>query len=117
MRKMCAKLVPKLLTDDQKNHQVTVATELLKQVELNIFWTISLVGMKHETKCQSSEWPVLGRLKPPKTRALAEVPVEAFQDAYCAWQCLACQALPPHTFSRRAWKKCVDAQGNYFEEK
>lgn len=36
------------------------------------------------------------------TRALAEVPVEAFQDAYRAWQ------------SR--WKKCVDAQGNYFEE-
>ena len=36
------------------------------------------------------------------TRALAEVPVDAFQDAYCAWQ------------SR--WKKCVNAQGDYFEE-
>ncbi|KAG8238272.1 hypothetical protein J437_LFUL017412 [Ladona fulva] len=36
------------------------------------------------------------------TRALPEVPVEVFQDAYHAWQ------------SR--WRKCVDAQGNYFEE-
>ncbi|KAG8229667.1 hypothetical protein J437_LFUL010152 [Ladona fulva] len=26
--KVCAKLIPKLLTDDQKNHRVTVATDL-----------------------------------------------------------------------------------------
>ncbi|KAG8238090.1 hypothetical protein J437_LFUL012197 [Ladona fulva] len=34
MRKMCAKLVPKLLVDDQKNHRVTVATEFFKRVEI-----------------------------------------------------------------------------------
>jgi septation ring formation regulator EzrA len=34
MRKVCAKLVPKVLTDDQKNHRVTVATELLERLEI-----------------------------------------------------------------------------------
>jgi hypothetical protein len=36
------------------------------------------------------------------TTALKEVPVEAFERAYRAWE------------SR--WKKCVDACGEYFEE-
>ena len=35
------------------------------------------------------------------TKALKEVPVDAFQDAYRAW--------------KNRWKKCVDAQGEYFE--
>lgn len=33
MRKLCAKLVPQLLMDDWKNHQVT---ELLKRMEIEL---------------------------------------------------------------------------------
>jgi hypothetical protein len=36
------------------------------------------------------------------TTALKEVPVEAFERAYRAWESW--------------WKKCVDACGEYFEE-
>jgi hypothetical protein len=36
------------------------------------------------------------------TKALNEVPIDAFQDAYVAW--------------KSCWQKCVDAQGEYFEE-
>ena len=36
------------------------------------------------------------------TKALNEVPVDAFQDAYRAW--------------KSRWQKCVDAQAEYFEE-
>jgi hypothetical protein len=36
------------------------------------------------------------------TTALKEVPVEAFERAYRAWE--------------SQWKKCVDARGEYFEE-
>ena len=36
------------------------------------------------------------------TKALNEVPVDAFQDAYRAW--------------KSHWQKCVDTQGEYFEE-
>jgi NRPS condensation-like uncharacterized protein len=41
-------------------------------------------------------------IKAAVTTALKEVPVEAFERAYWAWE------------SR--WKKCVDAHGEYFDE-
>jgi len=33
MRKVCTRLVPKLLTDDHKNNRMTIATKLLKRVQ------------------------------------------------------------------------------------
>ena len=35
MRKVCAKLVPKLLTDEQKAKRVLIASELKERVEIN----------------------------------------------------------------------------------
>ncbi|KAG8235318.1 hypothetical protein J437_LFUL003599 [Ladona fulva] len=39
MRKVCAKLAPKLLTDNQKNHWVTIKTEILKRPNPPTVWT------------------------------------------------------------------------------
>lgn len=55
-----------------------------------------------KTVLKGSRFGSIEAIQDAVTRALAKVPIEAFQDAYRAWQ------------SR--WKKCVDAQGNYFEE-
>jgi hypothetical protein len=35
MQKVCAKLVPKLLTDEQKANRVLIASELKERVEIN----------------------------------------------------------------------------------
>jgi hypothetical protein len=35
MRKVCAKVVPKLLTDEQKTNRVLIASELKERVEIN----------------------------------------------------------------------------------
>lgn len=34
MKKVCTKLVAKVLTDDQKNHRIAVVTELLERLEM-----------------------------------------------------------------------------------
>lgn len=48
MRRVCAKLVPKLLKDEQKAYQVTIANELSKHVQIESdFHTVLLSGTKH----------------------------------------------------------------------
>lgn len=68
MRKICAKLVPKVLTDDQKNICISILcklTDRLKLSEPNFLhgvitgdetWVFEYVS---ETKRQSSEWHAL----------------------------------------------------------
>ena len=76
MRKICAKLVPKILTDDQKQRRVSACEDLLQRVEEdpgfldNVItgdesWFFEYVP---ETKRQSFEWHTAASPRPKKAR-------------------------------------------------
>ncbi|KAL1124149.1 hypothetical protein AAG570_001919, partial [Ranatra chinensis] len=69
----------KVLTDDQKIRRVAVTTELLERVEMDPdFLKIAIAG--DESSFKGTRFAI----QRAATRALNEVPVEAFQDAYRA---------------------------------
>ncbi|KAL1129330.1 hypothetical protein AAG570_013859 [Ranatra chinensis] len=76
MRKVCAKLVAKVLTDDQKNQRVAEATKLMERVEIQPdFLNYVITGDETwcfeyapETKRQSSERHTPESSKPKKAR-------------------------------------------------
>lgn len=76
MRKVCAKLVPKLLTADQKMNRVTIARELLERVQDNPDFLNNVITGDEtwafeydpETKRQSSEWLTPTSPRPKKAR-------------------------------------------------
>lgn len=76
MRKVCAKLVPKLLTDEQKANRVLIASELKERVEINPDFLDNVItgdeswtfGYDPETKRQSAEWHTPASPKPKKAR-------------------------------------------------
>lgn len=76
MRKICAKLVPKVLTDDQKENRVSISRELLHRVGSEPgFLERVITGDESwvfeydpETKRQSSEWHSPGSPRPRKAR-------------------------------------------------
>jgi hypothetical protein len=76
MRKVCAKMVPKLLTDDHKNSRVTIAGELLERVQNkpdfldNVITGDETWAFEYdlETKRQSSEWHTSESPRPKKAR-------------------------------------------------
>ena len=76
MRRVSAKIVPKLLNFDQKNRRMSIAQELLNDVNDDpdllkrvITGDESWVyGYDIETKAQSSQWKSLGESRPKKAR-------------------------------------------------
>jgi len=74
MRKICAKLVPKLLTDEQKGRRVAVASEILDRLQTEPdFLDRVITGDETwifeydpETKRQSSEWHTPASPRPKK---------------------------------------------------
>ena len=76
MRKVCAKLVPKILTDDHKTNRVLIASELLERVQSEPDFLNNVITGDEtwvfqydpETKRQSSEWHTAGSPKPKKAR-------------------------------------------------
>lgn len=76
MRKVCAKLVPKVLTDEQKTNRVTVSQELVDCCEEDPnFLDDVITGDESwmfeydpETKRQSEEWHTSASPKPKKAR-------------------------------------------------
>jgi len=54
MQKVCAKLIPKLLTDEQKANRVLIASEFLEHVEIepDFIW----ISLSPGTKCGHSEY-------------------------------------------------------------
>lgn len=125
MRKVCAKLVPKVLTEEQKKVQILRSEELLELIKndpgfLNSAvtgdetWCPSLLTaltwlraifflfprLKREMK--GKHWESVKNTQALVTRFLKGIPVERFQGAFQAW----------HTRLR----KCIDAGEDYFEE-
>lgn len=76
MRKVCAKLVPKVLTDDQKSRRVEVCRELLEMCEVDPDFLENVVTGDEswvfeydpETKRQSAEWHTSTSPRPKKAR-------------------------------------------------
>jgi len=76
MREVCAKLVPKVLTDEQKENRVSISRELLDPVRGNPDFLEQVItgdetwdfAYDPETKRQSSEWHTTGSPRPKKVR-------------------------------------------------
>jgi len=76
MRKVCAKMVPKNLTTEQKANQRDVCLDLLDRLERESeFFSHVITGDEswileydHETKCQSWEWHTANSPRPKKVR-------------------------------------------------
>ena len=76
MRKVCAKMVPKLLTDDQKEHRVNVCRDLLERIRDDPEFLGQVITGDEtwvfqydpETKRQSLQWKTPGSPRPKKAR-------------------------------------------------
>ena len=76
MRKICAKMVPKLLDDNQKERRVEVCQDILEhlQTEPDLLQRVVtgdeswIFEYDPEIKCQSFQWKCLSSLKPKKAR-------------------------------------------------
>jgi len=74
MRKVCAKMVPKLLSDEQKEHHKELCLDLLQRTEnepdvLNLIITCDetwVFTYDSETKQQSMQWKSMSSPRPKK---------------------------------------------------
>jgi histone-lysine N-methyltransferase SETMAR len=79
MRRVSAKFVPRLLSDDQKAHRVSVCRELKQQARDDPNFISSIItgdetwmyGYDPETKQQSSQWQSPNSLRPKKSLKFA----------------------------------------------
>jgi histone-lysine N-methyltransferase SETMAR len=76
MRRIFARFVPRLLSDDQKAHRVSVCRELKQQARDDPNFTSNIIlgyetwvyGYDPKTKQQSSQWESPNSLRPKKVR-------------------------------------------------
>ncbi|KAE9537933.1 hypothetical protein AGLY_005905 [Aphis glycines] len=76
MRRVCAKMVPKLLSQDQKNHRIEVRQSLKERTQNDPGFIKNVItgdetwvyGYDIETKRQSSQWKSVTSPKPKKAR-------------------------------------------------
>jgi len=71
MRQVCAKMVPKELTEEQKQRRVIICQDLLKTQNdiLGLIITVDETGVyqyNHETKRQSGQWKTANSARPKK---------------------------------------------------
>uniref|UniRef100_A0A8D8U2F0 Mos1 transposase HTH domain-containing protein n=1 Tax=Cacopsylla melanoneura TaxID=428564 RepID=A0A8D8U2F0_9HEMI len=114
MRKICAKLVPKVLTDDQKQRRVSsVQNQCLPYPNQRYNHFPTPLQSRHgpcrlflfpkvKSSLKGHDHGTIIAVKKATTRCLKEVPESAYQGAFEAWK-------------SRLWK-FINAQGMYFEE-
>jgi histone-lysine N-methyltransferase SETMAR len=81
MRRISARFVPRLLSDDQKAHRVSVCRELKKQARDDPNFISNIItgdetwgyGYDPETKQQSSQWKSPNSPRPKKTRPVRSI--------------------------------------------
>ncbi|XP_029163429.1 protein GVQW3-like [Nylanderia fulva] len=98
MRKICAKLVPKVLSDAQKQQRMEATAPYSPDVAPADFFLFPRV--KRELKGKHLE--TLDNIQNTTTRCFNSIPKSEFQMAYDAW--------------KTRWQRCIDAEGDYFEE-
>jgi len=109
MRKICAKMVPKLLTDDQKDRRLQVCQDILERLETepgllrrtrlapcDFFLFLKLKGVIKGTRFRDVD-----AIKRAVTMELRRIPGESFQGCMDAWQ--------------KRMGKCSRLEGDYFE--
>ena len=98
MRKVCAKMVPRLLNDGQKENRVQVCQDILKQLEITPD-LLSRVVTGDES--WMSHFQDSKAITTAVTKELRAIPMESFQKCIEAW--------------RQRLEKCIRAQRDYFE--
>jgi len=101
LQKVCAKLVPELLTDDHEKNRVTIATELLERVQNKTDFLDHSLATPHQslyspdlspanpflfprikTTLKGTRFENIKTIKTTVTKALNEVSAKAFQNVY-----------------------------------
>ncbi|EGI62895.1 FLJ37770-like protein, partial [Acromyrmex echinatior] len=108
MRRVCAKLVPKVLTEDQKELRVWRCQEFNTPVVPQPLYSPDLAPcdfflfprLKRELK--GKHWESMENIQKHVTTFLRDIPVEEFQRAFQAWQ--------------TRLRKCIESGGEYFKE-
>ncbi|PNF22002.1 hypothetical protein B7P43_G17659 [Cryptotermes secundus] len=98
-RRVTAKFVPKLLSPEQQQLRLEFALDMM---DLDLAPADFILFPRIKTALKGRRFESFQAIQAAVTTSLNEVPVEAFEGAYRAWE------------SR--WKKCIDAHGQYFEE-
>lgn len=99
MRKVCAKLVPKVLSDEQKQRRVDVCREMVEVVEGEADF---FLFPKLKTALKGRRFDDFAAIQKAVTNSLKGISEADFQGAYESW--------------KSRWQRCIDAQGDYFEE-
>lgn len=110
MRKICAKLVPKHLTDEQKERRVSVPSEI-QTVEGNVataslqpgYGTTGLLSVPQDQETlKGTRFGTLENVQRATTRALDSIEVADFQGAFGDWKI--------------RYQRVIDSNGDYFED-
>ena len=107
MRRLAAKFVPRLLTQDQKNTCLTLCQELKNQIESDPNFLSKVItgdeswcyGYDPETKQASNQWKKPTSPRPKKTKTIE---VKCENDAHCFFRCLRNRAPG----IRSSWTDC-----------
>jgi len=107
MRRVAAKFVPRLLTQDQKNTRLTLCQDLKNQIDSDPKFLSKVItgdeswcyGYDSETKQASSQWKTPTSPRPKKSKT-SEVKCE--NDAHCFFRCSRNRALG----IRSSWTDC-----------
>ena len=92
-RRVSAKFVPRLLTDDQKENRVEISQELLANANGNENFFKNIItgdetwvyGYDVETKMQSSQWMGKGSPRPKKAR-MGRSKIKVLLVVFCDWK-------------------------------
>jgi len=102
MRRVSAKFVPRLLTDDQKENRIEISHELLANVNGNENFLKDIItgdetgvyGYDVETKVQSSQW--MGKGSPrPKNARMSRSKIKVMLDVFFEEKALSITNLYP----------------------
>jgi len=93
MRRVSAKFVPRLLTDDQKENRVEISQELIANANGNENFLKNIItgdetwvyGYDVDTKVQSSQWLRKGSPRPRKTR-MSRSKIKVMLVVFFDWQ-------------------------------
>ncbi|XP_033213770.1 protein GVQW3-like [Belonocnema kinseyi] len=103
MRKVCAKLIPKVLTQEQKDLRVLRCQELFELIESPYLAPCDFfLFLRLKQDLKGHRWGTLDNVKAHVTSFLKAIPAEEFAAAFEAW--------------KSRLHKCISSKGHYFED-
>jgi len=106
MRKVCAKMVPKELTEKQKNKEEFLATKQTTVLEHpayppDLAPSDFFLFLKIKRILKGRHFDDIDDIRSNTTAALKVIPQNQFQNCFEGWI--------------RRWHRCISSQGEYFE--